>query len=119
MTNWIEPGKENPPGDAWSIDDGCLKAKPHPRITEDLVSKEKYGDFELQFDWKLSAGGNSGLKYRIQKFIVLAKATEDPSIKKFEDQVDYAIAHSSESDRSKIGTPAIMRRFTWSALNIR
>lgn len=104
MANWIDPTGENPPGDAWSIEDGCLKAKPNPRITEDLVSAEKYGDFELQWDWKISAGGNSGLKYRIQKFVVLSDATKAPGVKKFEDQVNYSITHGSESDRSKIGS---------------
>ena len=37
MTHWINPADENPRGDAWSIDDGCLKATPHPHITEDLI----------------------------------------------------------------------------------
>ena len=31
--------------------------------TEDLVTKNQYGDFELQLDWKLSPGGNAGIFY--------------------------------------------------------
>ena len=30
----------------------------------DIVTKESYSDFELSFDWKISEGGNSGIKYR-------------------------------------------------------
>ena len=30
---------------------------------EDLVSRAQYGNFELVLDWKLAAGGNSGLFY--------------------------------------------------------
>jgi hypothetical protein len=104
MANWVDPATENPPGDAWSIEDGCLKAKANPRITEDLVSKEKYGDFELQWDWRVSPGGNSGVKYRIQKFVVLSQATKkDSGSTKFEDLVNYGISHSAEDDRAKIG----------------
>jgi 3-keto-disaccharide hydrolase len=31
---------------------------------EDLVSREMYGDFELELEWKIGQGGNSGLFYR-------------------------------------------------------
>jgi len=31
----------------------------------DLMTAEQYGDFELRFDWKVTANGNSGVIYRI------------------------------------------------------
>ena len=31
---------------------------------EDLVSREMFGDFELEFEWKIGEGGNSGIFYR-------------------------------------------------------
>lgn len=31
---------------------------------EDLVSRDSFGDFELEFEWKIGEGGNSGLFYR-------------------------------------------------------
>jgi hypothetical protein len=102
MANWIDPSKESPPGDAWTISDGCLKANPDPRITEDLISTANYTDFELQFDWKIASGGNSGLKYRIQKLVPLSRTTVPSSVTKFEDQVQYAIVHSSSSPRTQI-----------------
>ena len=102
MSNWINPSTQTPPGDAWSIEDGCLKAKAHPSITEDLVSKNTYRDFELQWDWKIAPGGNSGVKYRIQKLITLSKATKNPALRKFEDQVQYAIEHQPTSDKRDI-----------------
>jgi hypothetical protein len=45
----------------WSIVDGAL-TKEMP--VEDLISKETFGDFELEFEWKLGKGGNSGIFYR-------------------------------------------------------
>lgn len=71
MNGWVDPREKTPPGDAWSIEDGCLKPTAHPRITEDLFSKQTFRDFELTFEWKISAGGNSGLKYRIQDHLFL------------------------------------------------
>ena len=31
----------------------------------DLVTRETFGDFELEFDWRVSPGGNSGVLYRV------------------------------------------------------
>ena len=100
--HWMDPSRQLPPGDAWTVEEGCLKAIPKPRITEDLLSEDTYGDFELQWDWKISPGGNSGVKYRIQQLLPLTRATKDPSIKKFEDQVAYAVQHNSADARSRI-----------------
>ena len=90
MQGWNDPARKNPPGDAWSIEDGCLKAKARPRIDEDLVSTRKFRDFELMFDWRISPRGNSGVKYRIQKLFLVA---ENAQIRKFEDLVQYSLEH--------------------------
>lgn len=66
MHGWVDPRSKNPPGDAWTIEDGCLKAQPGPRITEDLFSEATFRDFELAWEWRISRRGNSGVKYRIQ-----------------------------------------------------
>ena len=70
------------------IEEGCLKSVAHPRVTEDLFSKENYGDFELEFDWKISPRGNSGVKYRIQDRIWLAPETPG---QRFEDLVNLSL----------------------------
>jgi hypothetical protein len=66
MKGWVDPRQKTPPGDAWTIDDGCLKANRKPHIREDLFSVQTFRDFELVFDWRISPAGNSGVKYRIQ-----------------------------------------------------
>jgi hypothetical protein len=68
---WEDPTKKSPPGDSFVIEDGCLKAVARPRITEDLFARDTFSDFELVFDWKMSPGGNSGIKYRIQDRVFL------------------------------------------------
>jgi hypothetical protein len=68
---WRDPARETPPGDSWEIENGCLKTRLKPRIAEDLISAESYGDFELVFDWRIAPGGNSGVKYRIQRQVFI------------------------------------------------
>jgi len=34
----------------------------------DIFTAREFGDFELTWDWKISPGGNSGLKYRVVKY---------------------------------------------------
>lgn len=88
LDRWVDPRHKNPPGDAWTIDAGAIKTLRRPRLTEDLFSKETYRDFELVFDWRISEGGNSGVKYRIQDHFWLA-----PEIKgqRFEMQVNRSV----------------------------
>lgn len=90
FAGWDDPTKKSPPGDSFVIEDGCLKATSHPRITEDLFTTEKFADFELEFDWKISPRGNSGVKYRIQDTVWVHSA---PGIRKFEDMVRYSLEH--------------------------
>lgn len=56
------------PTTGWKIEDGAIKraAKgPAPAPGGDIITAGSYGDFELALDWKLTAGGNSGLKYLV------------------------------------------------------
>lgn len=93
MNGWTDPTKMKPAGDAWSVEDGCLKANRHPRIREDLMTKETFRDFELTFEWRISPAGNSGLKYRIQDTVFLDSAKVLKNAKRFEDTVGYEMEH--------------------------
>ena len=97
--HWQNPQRLNPPGDAWTIEDGCLKATAHPRITEELISDHTYRDFELHWEWRISPAGNSGVKYKIQALPVL---TPDTKTDRFEDRVNRALSQQS-FDRAAIG----------------
>lgn len=87
MNGWDDPRLKTPPGDAWTIEDGCLKAKAKPRITEDLFTKDTFRDFELVFDWRISPAGNSGVKYRIQDHLFVLP-DEPGKREKFETRVE-------------------------------
>ena len=46
----------------WQIENGTLV-----RAAEagDIITKEQYGDFDLEFEWMVPTGGNSGIMYRV------------------------------------------------------
>ena len=52
---------------SWKLEDGCLKAIPNPQDMQDIRTADKFKSFDLQFEWKLAKGGNSGVKYLVQK----------------------------------------------------
>ena len=56
-------GRDEFPADRWVVDDGALRAI--PGLGVDLVSRETYADFELEFEWKVAPGGNSGVIDRV------------------------------------------------------
>jgi len=52
-------------GDSWSLKDGILQLdKEKKGQGGSIVTKKLYYNFELKFHFKISTGGNSGVKYR-------------------------------------------------------
>ena len=88
MKGWTDSAGKPMTRDAWTIEDGCLKPRSKPALNEDLFSKDKFADFELAFDWKISPGGNSGVKYRIQDHIYMDRDRFKGTPRKFESVVD-------------------------------
>ena len=50
---------------AWEVVEGTLHRKSGGG---DIVTKNEYENFILDFEWKISSGGNSGLKYKFADF---------------------------------------------------
>jgi 3-keto-disaccharide hydrolase len=46
---------------AWTFADGVLSKT---RPVADIVSKDEYGNFQLELEWKIGEAGNSGIFYR-------------------------------------------------------
>ncbi|WP_297693716.1 DUF1080 domain-containing protein [Phenylobacterium sp.] len=51
------------PDPGWRVVDGALG--PDPKTSRDVISKDRFGDFELSFQWKISKLGNSGVMYHV------------------------------------------------------
>lgn len=49
--------------EGWVVEDGALVRKG----SGDIITKKKYESFELQIDWKISEGGNSGVMLKVEE----------------------------------------------------
>ena len=50
----------------WRVVDGCIQASGEGADDSGyIVTKRKFADFELSWDWKLTHGGNSGMIYHV------------------------------------------------------
>jgi hypothetical protein len=110
LNGWRDPASETPPGQAWIIEDGCLKTTPKPPITEDLITQDSYNDFELKFDWRITARANTGVKYRIQRAIFVDNTKVDRS-PGFEAMLEAEVSHP-RSDRAKMAPGASAQEYT-------
>jgi len=64
-TTWRKGEIEN--ASAWEIKDGVLYLKKTPELKRkggSIVTLKPYVNFEFKFEFKIAAGGNSGIKYR-------------------------------------------------------
>lgn len=58
--------KNTPVPTRWGIEDGAIALK-RDGTGGDIVSVQEYEDFELELEWKISEGGNSGIFYFVQE----------------------------------------------------
>src|SRR3954469_9522925 len=64
---WEEITGKPFPTNCWTVEDGALKALVRTDGFQDIRTKETFGSFELEFEWKLLKDGNSGVKYLIER----------------------------------------------------
>jgi hypothetical protein len=68
-TGWRGFKKDAFPARGWAVDEGCLKkvatGTGDSLGAGDIVTTDTFGDFDLRFEWRISKGGNSGVKYLV------------------------------------------------------
>ncbi|MDX1942564.1 MAG: DUF1080 domain-containing protein [Saprospiraceae bacterium] len=71
LSGWHTAFKTTPPMEGWSVADGILKIQgsdgSESRSYGDILSDEKFGAFEMTFEFKLTEGANSGIKYFVNE----------------------------------------------------
>ncbi|WP_316932311.1 3-keto-disaccharide hydrolase [Hymenobacter terrenus] len=86
------------PTAGWQVADGMLSVLPSEGKESanggDIVTKDKYKAFDLSFEFKLSAGANSGVKY----FVTLAEKSEGSAI-----GLEYQILDDELHPDAKLG----------------
>ncbi|AEI51076.1 3-keto-disaccharide hydrolase [Runella slithyformis] len=60
---WRGASLDKFPEKGWKISDGVLSVEPSEGKGGDIVTTEAFSNFELSVDFKLTEGGNSGIKY--------------------------------------------------------
>jgi hypothetical protein len=64
--DWRSTATDTFPGKGWKLQNGLLTGTGEGG---DILSREQYGNFDLQWDWKmLTKGGNSGVKYFVRDY---------------------------------------------------
>lgn len=64
LNGWTSAGKQTAPSTGWTVEDGILTVnKKGEKRGGDIITKYQYSDFDLCFDFRLTKGANSGIKY--------------------------------------------------------
>ena len=82
LRGWRGLGSSGVPAAHWVVEDGAIKkiasgkvpvqADGQPLAGGDLMSEGTYRDFELSWEWKVTPGANSGVKYNVSEELSVA-----------------------------------------------
>jgi hypothetical protein len=97
-TGWIGAYKPTFPEKGWDINNGMLSVLPSGGAEStnggDIVTKEQFSAFDLSFEFKLSEGANSGLKY----FVTLTEGNKGSAI-----GLEYQVLDDEKHPDAKLG----------------
>ncbi len=95
---WVGAYKDHFPDKGWEIKDGVLKVLSSEGREAanggDIVTKEEFSAFDLSFDFKLTPGANSGVKY----FVTLDEKNQGSAI-----GLEYQLLDDSLHPDAKLG----------------
>jgi hypothetical protein len=100
FSQWRTPSGKTAIEGAWENRDGVLTVKPYVHRRTDLWSREEYGDFELEWEWRAQKGANSGVKYWVQEGVTLVIVQEDKRFRRILD-IDEAAPEEVTTEYSR------------------
>ncbi len=84
LAGWRGLGYDSVPTAHWQVDAGTIKkiasgnvpklADGQPLYGGDLMTVDTFGDFELTWEWKVTPGANSGVKYNVSEELSVKEA---------------------------------------------
>jgi 3-keto-disaccharide hydrolase len=84
LTGWRGLGYDTVPSAHWVVVDGTIKKiasgnvpklpDGQPLVGGDLMTVDVFGDFELSWEWKVTPGANSGVKYNVSEELSVQNA---------------------------------------------
>ena len=82
FTGWRGLGSVGIPSAHWAVENGTIHKIPSGKVPVqadgqpvaggDLMTEATYRDFELEFEWKVAPGSNSGVKYNVSEALSTA-----------------------------------------------
>ena len=63
LNGWRMATRDTAPGISWSAENGKISFDPTKDHGSDIITTRSFKDFDLSVDFKISEGGNSGIKY--------------------------------------------------------
>jgi len=90
LAGWRGLGYDSVPTAHWRVVDDAIAKIPTARVPRladgqpaaggDLMSVESFRDFELAFEWRVTPGANSGVKYNVSEALSLAHAANHAAL---------------------------------------
>jgi len=86
LTGWRGLGYDSVPTAHWVVVDGMIKKIASgnvPRVADgrplnggDLMTVDTFGDFEFTWEWKVTPGANSGVKYNVSEELSISQGSQ-------------------------------------------
>lgn len=90
LNGWRGLGYDSIPTAHWKVENGAIKKiasgkvavikDGQPAAGGDLMTEATFGDFELSWEWKLTPGANSGIKYNVSEEMSLANTSNHAAL---------------------------------------
>lgn len=108
LKGWRGYGKDTVPA-RWTIEDGCLKfngsggGEAQVNTGGDLIFAHKFKNFELELEWKISKGGNSGILYLAQEVTTKDKDGNEVLEPIYISSPEYQLLDNANHPDAKLG----------------
>jgi len=107
FTGWRGYGKDYVPS-RWTVEDGCIKfsgsntGEGQTNEGGDLIFAHQFQNFELELEWKISKGGNSGIFY-LAKEVTTEKDGKDQYEPIYISCPEYQVLDNANHPDAKLG----------------
>ena len=90
LRGWRGLGYDSVPSAHWTVTNGAIHKIPSGQVAKmpdgqpaaggDLMTTDSFRDFELAFEWRVTPGANSGVKYNVSEQFSLANASNHAAL---------------------------------------
>ncbi len=111
LEGWVDSATGKPPVKGWTVTDGVLSGAGGGN----LMTTQDFSNFELEFEWKIGTGGNSGVYYRDRpesrkkNGVVLEYAIHDDQNKRLANQQCSGALWNLTSTYGNAGSLSVLR----------